>query len=87
LLAKEIRDREDAKLLTAHGTLYKALDRMERWGFLESEWEDPEHAASEGRPRRRLYWVTAAGQTALVTALEARADGASAKRNPGMATS
>lgn len=68
LIAKEIREREDARLLTAHGTLYKALDRMQQAGLLESEWEDPGTAAEEGRPRRRLYRVTAAGEAALAAA-------------------
>jgi DNA-binding PadR family transcriptional regulator len=86
-LAKEIKDREDAKLLTAHGTLYKALDRLQRWGFLESEWEDPSVAAYEGRPRRKFYWVTTAGQAALVQAFEAQPERAAVRRNPGMATS
>ena len=65
LIAKEIKERRDAKLLTAHGTLYKALDRMEKAGLLESRWEDPLIAANAGRPRRRLYQVTAAGEAAL----------------------
>ena len=65
LIAKEIKEREDARLLTAHGTLYKALDRMEKAGLLVSRWEDPLVAAEQGRPRRRLYQVTAAGEGAL----------------------
>jgi DNA-binding PadR family transcriptional regulator len=68
LIAKEIREREGARLLTSHGTLYKALDRMEKAGLLESEWEDPAVAASEGRPRRRFYEVTAVGEAALAAA-------------------
>ncbi|HLF71304.1 MAG TPA: helix-turn-helix transcriptional regulator [Dehalococcoidia bacterium] len=65
LIAKEVKQRQDARLLTAHGTLYKALDRLQRSGFLESEWEDPLVAADEGRPRRRFYRVTAVGEAAL----------------------
>lgn len=65
LLAKEMRDRDDARLLTAYGTLYKALARLEKAGFLDSVWEDPQIAADEGRPRRRSYRVTVAGETAL----------------------
>ncbi|HEX9682730.1 MAG TPA: helix-turn-helix transcriptional regulator [Acidimicrobiales bacterium] len=65
LLAKHLRDAEGARLLTAHGTLYKALGRMEKAGWLASDWEDPDVAAEEGRPRRRLYEITAAGRTAL----------------------
>ena len=65
LLAKEMQDRAGARLLTAYGTLYKALERLEKAGFLESFWEDPQVAADEGRPRRRFYRVTLAGETAL----------------------
>jgi PadR family transcriptional regulator PadR len=65
LLAKHLRDAEGAKLLTAHGTLYKALGRMEQAGLLTSTWEDPQAAADDGRPRRRLYEITPAGRTAL----------------------
>ena len=65
LLAKEMQDWADARLLTAYGTLYKALERLERAGFLESFWEDPQIAADEARPRRRFYKVTMAGETAL----------------------
>ena len=68
LIAREIKERQDARLLTAHGTLYKALDRLQRLGLLESEWEDPLVAAQANRPRRRLYWVTAAGEAALASA-------------------
>ncbi len=70
MLAKEMQERDEAKLLTAHGTLYKALDRMQKAGYLESEWEDPVVAARENRPRRRFYRVTPAGQAALIKALE-----------------
>ena len=68
LVAREIKECQDARLLTAHGTLYKALDRLQRSGLLESEWEDPIVAAQYSRPRRRLYWVTAAGEAALAKA-------------------
>ena len=64
-LAKAIRDGDHGRGLTAHGTLYKALDRMERMGLLESRWEDPEIGAAQGRPRRRLYRVTGQGERAL----------------------
>ena len=68
LIAREVKERQDARLLTAHGTLYKALDRLQKAGMLESEWEDPLVAAQDNRPRRRLYWVTAAGEAARVNA-------------------
>ena len=64
-IAKEIRDREGARLLAAHGTLYRALGRMEKAGLLVSQWEDPIWAASEKRRRRHTYRVTPAGEGAL----------------------
>ena len=68
-MAKQLAVHGDARRLTSHGTLYKALDRLETAGLLESNWEDPEQAAADGRPRRRLYRVTAAGAVALTNAL------------------
>ena len=64
-VASEIQEREQARMLTAHGTLYKALDRLRTGGLLSDRWEDPQVAAEAGRPRRRLYRVTAAGVAAL----------------------
>ena len=65
LLAKHMGDAKGAKRLTAHGTLYRSLARLERSGLLESRWEDPLIAAEEGRPLRRLYRVTTEGEEAL----------------------
>lgn len=65
LFAREMRDRQGARRLTAFGTLYKALDRLERGGFLASRWEDPMVAAEAGRPRRRFYRVTTVGERIL----------------------
>jgi PadR family transcriptional regulator PadR len=66
-LAKTMQKADHAKRLIGHGTLYKALDRLERAGLLSSRWEDPFEAASASRPRRRLYQVTATGQSALAS--------------------
>ena len=63
-LAKHLASR-DGSALTGHGTLYKALSRMTEAGVLEASWEDPARAEIEGRPRRRLYTVTAEGSRAL----------------------
>jgi PadR family transcriptional regulator PadR len=68
LLAKEMRNTHHARRLTAYGTLYKALERLERAGYLESRWEDPHAAAVDGRPRRRFYRVTLVGEGALADA-------------------
>jgi len=43
------------------GTLYPLLLRLEDAGWLISEWE-VEEAPELGRPRRRIYRVTALGQ-------------------------
>ena len=87
LIAKEIKERQEAKLLTAHGTLYKALDRMERAGLLDSRWEDPLVAAEQGRPRRRLYRVTAAGEAALAKARLPKVAPQASKLERGLAPS
>lgn len=68
-LAKLIQEQQQARNLLGYGTLYKALDRLAEAGLLERWWEDPAQAAAEGRPRRRFYAVTAAGQTALADAV------------------
>jgi DNA-binding PadR family transcriptional regulator len=48
--------------------------------MLSSQWEDPEVAAREERPRRRLYRVTAEGETALEAAKQAAPASQSASR-------
>jgi DNA-binding PadR family transcriptional regulator len=63
-LAKRLGDVADQRLLTAYGTLYRALGRMEQMGLLKSRWEDPAIPARENRPGRRLYQLTAAGESA-----------------------
>lgn len=84
-IAEQIQARDAARRLTAHGTLYKALARMEHAGLLESRWEDPDVAVTEGRPRRRLYRVTPVGAAALTRA-RAEAGPAAAHLRPGLVT-
>lgn len=50
------------------GTVYPALSRLERDGYLASAWEAEAEAHAEGRPARRYYRVTAAGVRALADA-------------------
>jgi PadR family transcriptional regulator PadR len=80
--AREIRELEQARRLTGHGTLYTALDRLERSGLLASRWEEASAAADEGRPRRRFYRLTAEGQRAL-DAARAAAPAPSMRPRPG----
>lgn len=70
-LAQAMREQGGSRSLTAHGTLYKALGRLEEFGLLSSRWEDA--AAAEGRPRRRLYELTGEGVRVAERALAARA--------------
>jgi len=72
-IAKHLADEGDHKLLTAYGTLYRALGRLEAMGLLESRWEDPRIPARENRPGRRLYELTADGEAAAREARKAEA--------------
>jgi len=83
-LARTLRRASDARLLTAYGTLYRALGRLEDMGLLESRWEDPAIPARENRPGRRLYSLTAKGEAALDTAYRQEAL-SSRKRRPRFA--
>jgi PadR family transcriptional regulator, regulatory protein PadR len=58
-LAQTMREQRGSRSLTAHGTLYKALGRLEELGFVATRWE--ETPAIPGRPRRRLYELTGEG--------------------------
>ncbi|MGI9645591.1 MAG: PadR family transcriptional regulator [Ilumatobacteraceae bacterium] len=64
-IAQAIADAEESRRLTATGTLYRALQRLDDGGLLQNWWEDPAEAAEAGRPLRRLYRITGAGATAL----------------------
>ena len=43
------------------GTIYPIIARLERYGWLESRWEDPAEHEAAGRPRRRYYRFTSDG--------------------------
>jgi PadR family transcriptional regulator PadR len=72
-LAQTMREQSGSRALTGHGTLYKALSRLEEFGLLTSCWEDA--AAAEGRPRRRLYELTGQGARVAEQALADQAAG------------
>ena len=74
LLASMVQGLQHARRLTAYGTLYKALTRLERQGLLASRWEDPQIAAAKSRPRRRFYRLTGEGAAALSEARAANRD-------------
>ncbi len=86
-LAKAIADAGDSRELTATGTLYRALHRLDAAGLVDSWWEDPNDATDAGRPRRRSYRITRAGVAVLATANVESIDTAVFTRvDPGFAT-
>lgn len=78
VLAEEL-SAEGAAGLRGHGTLYKALARLERDGLLTSRWEEID-ASAEGRPRRRLYRVTGLAASALMTSRQLQTTAAAQTR-------
>jgi len=77
-LASHLAHVSDRRRLTAYGTLYRALGRLENMGLLESRSEDPHIAAGENRPVRRLYALTGDG-----VAVARRERAARRARKPG----
>ena len=70
-IAQELAD--GSQKLTSHGTLYKALGRLDGRGLVSATWEDAAIAEAAGRPRRKIYRITAAGSTAMREARTAQA--------------
>src|SRR4051794_41040818 len=54
------------------GSLYPILLRLERAGWLQSRWEDAD-PRELGRPRRRLYLLTALGESRAKSAIRQNA--------------
>jgi len=52
------------------GTIYPALRRLERDGYVRSRWEDDRSARRDGRPARRYYELTASGVKVLEAAVD-----------------
>jgi PadR family transcriptional regulator, regulatory protein PadR len=67
---------------TGHGpgTVYPALDRLMKAGWIEDRWEDP---VPTDRPRRRFYTITSVGRAGYTNALEQRASRRVAWAMPG----
>jgi DNA-binding PadR family transcriptional regulator len=60
-MAQALAGGPDRPASIGYGTLYRALDRLERLGYLASWWAEP---LLTGQPRRRMYAVTPAGVAA-----------------------
>jgi DNA-binding PadR family transcriptional regulator len=52
------------------GTVYPALRRLERAGYVKSKWEADAVAKTAKRPRRRYYEISKTGNEALAAALK-----------------
>jgi PadR family transcriptional regulator PadR len=61
-IAKAIQRNSDDLLLVDHGSLYPALHRLVRKGWLAADWKD----TPKGRPMK-FYRLTPAGRRQLVT--------------------
>jgi PadR family transcriptional regulator PadR len=57
-----IRSSSDDMLQVEHGSLYPALHRLERQGWIASEWK-----MTENKQRAKYYRLTAAGKKQLAT--------------------
>ena len=63
-VARTIRDKSGDVFLVEEGALYPALHRLEKQGWIESEW-----GMSENNRKAKFYQLTAAGQSQLRTEL------------------
>ena len=59
-VARAIKDRSDSVFLIEEGALYPALHRLERRGWVESEW-----GLSENNRKAKFYQLTSQGRTQL----------------------
>lgn len=59
-IVRRIEETSDALLAVEEGSLYPALHRMERRGWIESEW-----GASESNRRAKFYRLTSQGRRQL----------------------
>ena len=59
-VARLIRERSDDVFLVEEGALYPALHRLERRGWIDSEW-----GLSENKRKARFYQLTARGRAQL----------------------
>jgi|SRR5947209_19717523 len=61
-IGQALRSRSDDALQIEHGSIYPALHRLERQGWLSSEWK-----ASEANRRAKYYRLTPSGKRQLAT--------------------
>ncbi len=61
-IGQVIRARSGELLQVEHGSLYPALNRLRREGWIESEW-----GTTDNNQRARFYWLTETGKQKLLT--------------------
>ncbi|MGH9310672.1 MAG: PadR family transcriptional regulator [Vicinamibacterales bacterium] len=59
-IARAIQQQTEGTLLVDHGSLYPALQRLERRGWIEAEW-----GTSDNNRKARFYRITRAGRNQL----------------------
>jgi len=62
-IIKELREKTDGYFDLKEGTLYPALHRLEKRGYLKSQW-----VTEKDRPPRKYYVLTKAGKEVLKSA-------------------
>ena len=62
-IAKHIQRTSEDVLQVEHGSLYPALHRLEKQGWIESEWK-----TTENKQRAKYYSLTRAGKKQLASA-------------------
>jgi PadR family transcriptional regulator PadR len=67
-IGKRLEEASASRSIVGHGTLYKALHRLELRGYLVSHWEESQVEHRARGARRRLYRLTTEGQAALAAA-------------------
>ncbi len=60
-IARAIQQSSDDALLVDHGSLYPALQRLERKGWIEAQW-----GTSDNNRKARFYTITQSGRDQLV---------------------
>ena len=86
-LAKRLADREAPRSSPPRDALQGPRPDSRTPACCRSRWEDHEVAEEAGRPRRRLYRVTSAGQAALAVHLSSRPRSPTAARPSARASS
>lgn len=70
-IAKTLREASEGKYNVSVGSLYPALNKLKKKGFVESYWGD-ERLEERNGARRKYYRITGQGESALEQAHQMR---------------